>query len=145
MEQELLLYHGADRPFKTLKANQLTRSPSRSFLEVFWRKRGPIYLTPSLSFALFFGSKKWWGKNMISIKKGIVYFSSFNPEKDVYIHVVDISNIPKEKLVWINERELAVHLKEITPVRVETNKAGEISRYLEIVKDRKEFLLRRNE
>ncbi len=138
----MLLYHGSDRPFKTLKRRQLTNSPDKDKQEKEWKRRNAIYLSPSLAFALFFAVKPSSGMNMMSIRKKLVYFQKLDeldPQKDVYIHVVDISDIPPEKRKWANEYELEIQLKEIKPVRIETHKAGEIFEHFQIIKEKEEF------
>lgn len=142
----MMLFHGNDRPFKTLKRRQLTTSPDKDKGEKEWKRRNAIYLSYSFPFALFFAAKPSSGMNMMSIRKGIVYFEKldeFDPEKDVYIHVVDISDIPPEKRKWVNEYELEVQLDKIKPVRIETHKAGEIFEHFQVIKDKEEFERRR--
>ncbi len=142
----MLLYHGAARPFKTLRRNQLTKSPNTDRKEKEWKRRTAIYLTHSLAFALFFAAKPSSGMNMMSIRKGIVYFEKldeFDPKRDIYIHIIDISDIPPEKRKWVSEYELAVQLDEIKPVRIEIHKAGEVFEHFEVIRDKEEFERRR--
>jgi hypothetical protein len=142
----MLLYHGSNSPFKKLKRFQLTNSPDKNRKERTWKRRDAIYLSPSFAFSLFFAAKPLSGTNLMSIKNRIVYFEKLNefyPEKDIYMHIVDISDIPEDKRQWTNEYELEVLLDEITPIRIETHKAGEIFEHFEVIKDRKEFERRR--
>jgi hypothetical protein len=137
----MLLYHGG-KPLKILRRRQLAASPDKNKIERKWKRRNAIYLSSSFDFALFFAVKPLSGRNMMSIRKGIVYFEKLdelNPEKDVYIHVVDIADIPSEKRKWVNAYELEVQLDAVRPVRTETHKAGEIFEHFRVIKDRKEF------
>tara|TARA_Y100000310_G_scaffold320806_1_gene377622 strand:+ start:447 stop:914 length:468 start_codon:yes stop_codon:yes gene_type:complete len=141
-KKKILLYHGSNRPFKILKNDQLTNSPDKDRKERERKRRNVIYLSSSFAFALFFAAKPKLGKNMMSIKRGIVYFEKLdklNPEEDVYIQIIDIADIPKEKRRWANEYELEVQLDEIKPVRIEIHKAGEIFEHFEVIKDEEEF------
>lgn len=136
------LYHGSDSSFPTLKRRQLTRSPDSDGQEREWKRRDAIFLSPSFRFALFFAAKPSSGTNRMDIGRGIVYFEKLDeldPEKDVYIHIVDISDIPPTRRKWVNEYELEVQLDEIALVRIETHKAGEIFEHFRVVKDEEEF------
>lgn len=138
----MILYHGSERSFITLKRSQLTNSPDKDAKEKEWKRRDAIYLSPSLAFALFFAAKPSSGTNMMSAKKGIVYFEKIDeidPQKDIYIYVVNISDIPQEKRRWANNYELEVLLDEIKPIRIETHKAGEIFKHFKVIKDKEEF------
>ncbi len=141
-----MLFHGSKCSFPILKRRQLTTSPDKDRREIEYKRRDSIYLTHSLAFALFFAAKPSSGMNMMSIRKGIVYFEKldeFDPKRDIYIHIIDISDIPPEKRKWVSEYELAVQLDEIKPVRIEIHKAGEVFEHFEVIRDKEEFERRR--
>lgn len=132
------LYHGSHRPFTILKRRQKTSSPIGSRKE----RRDAIYLSPSLAFSLFFASKPSSGVNMMDIRRKIIYFekmSSWDPERDVYMHIVEISWIPKRKLKWNNIYELELRANSIKPIRIEVHKAKEVLEHFEVINDLEEF------
>ena len=132
-----MLLHGSDKTFKTLKSNRSISSQKK------WKgKDDIIYFSPSLAYALFFAVRPSSGMSRMDIRKGIVYFQRLDElasEKDVYIHIIDISDIPLEKRKWVNNYELEAQLDEIKPVRIETHKTAEIFEHFQVIKDEEEF------
>lgn len=124
-------YHGSEKRFDVLKRHQAWNpagTPAGEGLNA-------IYFTTDFSFALVIAAGPE-GINEVNRGEKTVHFENpdrFEPEEEVYIYIVDPSKIPDEKKIQVDERQVAVDLDEIMPVRVERHKAGEISRYYRVV------------
>jgi len=57
----------------------------------------------------------------------------FDPEKEVYVYVIDPSKIPDEKKILVDQFQVAVDLDEVVPDRVEIHKAGELLQCYSII------------
>jgi hypothetical protein len=126
-----MLYHGSEKRFDVLKRHQ-ARGPSGTPAG---ESLNTIYFTPDFAFA-FVTAAGPEGVNEVNHDEKTVRFENprkFNPEKEVYIYVVDPSMIPNEKKILIDPWQVAVDLDEIIPAKVETHKAGEISQYYIII------------
>ena len=127
--RQRMLYHGSNKRFDVLKRHQADGqpgTPAHESLDV-------IYFTPDISFALVMGVQLE-GVTEVDIAGKKVHFpDGFYPEKEVYIYVVDISHFPEEKIIRIDEDQVAVDLDEVTPDRVEIHKAGEVLNYYSII------------
>jgi hypothetical protein len=124
------VYHGSDKLFSKLrrhKASAVSGAPENEKLNM-------IYLTPDYDFALALAARPM-GYSKIDHTRRIVSYNldNFDPEREVYIYVIDISKIPEDKIIKIDELQVAVDLDEIVPVEVKIHKAGEVSRHYSIV------------
>lgn len=124
------MYHGSDKLFSKLrrhKASAVSGAPENEKLNM-------IYLTPDYDFALALAARPM-GYSKIDHTRRIVSYNldNFDPEREVYIYVIDISKIPEDKIIKIDELQVAVDLDEIVPVEVKIHKAGEVSRHYSIV------------
>ena len=123
------MYHGSGKRFSKLvrqQAHAVTESPENE-------KLNTIYLTPDYSFALAMAARPM-GFSGVDHKRRIVRYNldSFDPEKEVYVYVIDVSKIPEDKIIRIDELQVAVDIDEIVPVEVKRHKAGDVSRYYSI-------------
>ena len=124
-------YHGSKRLFPTLrkqKAYGPPGTPAEESLEA-------IYLTPDFAFALACAARPPGGTEINHVERTVRFDNPvrFDPEKEVYIYLVDPSKVPDDKKIWIDKWQVAVHLDEIEPDKVETHKSGEVSRYYNIL------------
>ncbi|MFH1423536.1 MAG: hypothetical protein ABIG29_01080 [Candidatus Nealsonbacteria bacterium] len=123
------MYHGSGKRFSKLirqKAHAVPEAPENEKLNM-------IYLTPDYSFALAMAARPM-GFSGVDHKRRIVHYNldNFEPEKEVYVYVIDISKIPEDKIIKIDELQVAVDIDEIVPVEVQKHKAGEVSQYYSI-------------
>lgn len=127
--KKVMMYHGSEKRLDKLIRQQANGAPGRPKKE----KLNMIYLSPEYGFALACAIKPK-GLSVIDHTKRIVRFNlnDFNPEKEIYIYTVDISVVPKNRIVYIDELQTALNLDEIKPVRVTIHKAGEVSKYYKI-------------
>lgn len=126
-----MLYHGSKCLFSRIKRSQAKRAPAEKPLE----NLNAVYLTPEFYFALALAVRTN-GKTRISHKDKTIWFEhpeEFDPDEEVFIYVVDLSHVPKESIVCVDERQIAVDLDEITPVKIEAHKAGEVLQYYKII------------
>jgi len=124
-------YHGSDKKFDVLKRHQAWGPPGTPAQE----SLNVIYLTPDFAFALSCGATPE-GINEVNHGEKTIRFENpekFDPEKEVYVYVIDPSRIPDEKKIPIDPWQVAVDLDEITPDKVETHKSSEISQYYSII------------
>ncbi len=124
--------HGSPKRFEVLKRRKAQAPPMRPSQE----SLNAIYLTPDIGFALAcaIGSKE----NRIEVNhfQKTIRFENpheVDPEKVIYIYFVDPSNIPDERKVWIDQWQIAINMDEIIPVKAESYKASEISKYYRIL------------
>ncbi|MFH1894642.1 MAG: hypothetical protein ABH813_01955 [Patescibacteria group bacterium] len=100
-------------------------------------RKNAIYMASDRITALGFAAMPD-GKNAIGQEddgRRTVHFENpdlFDPDKEVYVYLVDISKIPGDKIFPGDEGEIAADVDEITPVKIERHKAGEISQYYSI-------------
>lgn len=127
----LYLYHGSEKLLSKLTRQQAfapSGEPSEEGLNA-------IYLTPDFAFALVSGARPE-GITEVNHEKRTVRFENpdkFDLKRKVYVYFVNPFKIPKDKIIWIDERQVAIDLDEIEPDRVETHKAIEVFKYYEII------------
>lgn len=93
-----------------------------------------VYLTCDFGTALAFAARPE-GVSNINHEKRTIQFENphlFEPDREIYIYFVDLSQILEERIIWINKWQVAV-LDDIKPVKVERYKAGEVSKYYSII------------
>lgn len=124
------LYHGSKKKLSKLTRQQAYAppgEPSEEGLNV-------IYLTPDFAFALVSGARPQ-GITEVNHKERTIRFQNpekFDPEKEVYIYIVDSSKIPPDKQKQI-ENQVVVDLDEIVPDKVEVHKASEVYQYYKVI------------
>lgn len=124
-------YHGSKVLVSVLKRKQAWGPPGAPKEE----SLNMIYLAPDFAFALVSAARPE-GITEVNHKERTVHFENsdkFDPEKEVYIYMVDPSKIPDDKLCWIDRWQIGVDLDEIKPDKVETHKSGEVSQYYSII------------
>jgi len=124
-------YHGSEKKFDALKRHQAWAPLEASTQE----SLSAIYFTPDFAFALVVAAGPE-GINEVNYGEKTVLFENpekFDPEKEVYIYVVDSSKIPDDKKIIIDPWQVAVDLDEITPDKVEVHLAGEILNYYSVI------------
>ena len=85
-----------------------------------------VYLTVDFGTALAFAARPQ-GRGWIDFPKRTLrleYPDSFDPDAEVYIYFVDLSTMPEEKILRIDEWQVAV-FGDIEPVKIGRHKAGE--------------------
>lgn len=135
----MILYHGSSHKLEVLKPHQAEAGegvlvPEEELLEA-------IYLTPNREFALAMAARLEGVTNINDESKTIEFEHPefYDPEKEVYLYLVDSDSIPKENIREIDERQYAVEgLSEIKPESVEAIKIGEVEKYYELKQWRKE-------
>lgn len=135
----MILYHGSCRQLEVLKPHQAEAGEGVSAPEGELLKA--IYLTPNREFAVAMAARLEGITNINDESKTIEFEHPelYDPEKEVYLYIVDSDSIPKENIREIDERQYAVvDIPEIRPESVETIKAGEVEKYYEIKQWRKE-------
>ena len=126
-----MLYHGSRGLFPALKRNQAWGPPGTPKEE----SLNVIYLTPDFAFALICAAGPE-GITTVNHDERTAHFENsdkFEPDKEVYVYMIDPSKIPDNKKVCIDKWQIAVDIDEITPDKVERHKAGEISQYYSII------------
>ena len=133
----MYLYHGSRFLQKKLKRQQAYAPAGRPSEEGL----NAIYLTQDFAFALVSGARPE-GITEVNHDDRTVHFENqdkFDSNMDVYIYVVDSSQIPEDKKIQvvingkIDNTQIAVDLDEIEPLRVERHKAGEVFQYYKVI------------
>ena len=130
MTNNMYLYHGSAKKFSKLKRQQAFSPAGRPPEE----GRNAIYLTPDFAFALISGARPE-GITEVNHNARTVRFENpekFDQRRKVYIYFINPFKIPKDKIIWIDERQVAVDLDEIEPDRVEIHYAIEVVKYYKI-------------
>jgi len=125
-----MLYHGSRVSVPKLERRQPVTRDGQPKKGSFFA----VYATPDFGTALAIGGRPD-GLTVTDEEKRTLKFEDpnlFNPDMEVYIYFIDISEIPEEKIVRINEFQVAV-LDEVVPAKVEKHKAGEVLNYYSII------------
>jgi hypothetical protein len=129
-----ILFHGSPYKIESLKRNQATAGEGVAVPE--GELRNAIYLTPDYGFALAMAvSATIEGLADIDDEKRIIKFEDpklFNPETDIFIYKINTDGIAEKLIERVDERQVALHVDEITPVAVETIKAKELLKYYQV-------------
>ena len=129
-QENMHLYHGSKKRLSKLTRQQAWGPPGTPKEE----SLDMIYLTPDFAFALVSGARPE-GITEVNHKERTVHFENpekFDPEKEVYIYIVDSSKIPSDKQKQI-ENQVVVDLDEIVPDKVEVHKASEVYQYYKVI------------
>lgn len=124
------LYHGSKQSFKKLIKQKAIAPPGRPPEEAL----EAIYLTPDFLFALACAARPP-GTSNIDLVRRIIAFQNpdqFKPDETIYIYFVDPEVIPDEKKVHIDPWQIAVTEDEITPVKIETYKSGDLLKHYKV-------------
>ena len=125
-------YHGSRRLFSRIEKRHPVTPDGNPKDEGF----EAVYLTWDFGTALAFAAQPP-GIGWIDCAKRTVrweYPDSFDPEDEVYVYFVDLSQVPEEKVVRIDEWQVAV-FDEIEPVKMEKHKAGEVLKFYTMLRD----------
>ena len=127
------LYHGSKQSLTKLEKRKAIAPPGRPPEEAL----EAIYLTPDFLFALACAARPP-GTSNIDLVRRIISFQypdQFNPDETIYIYFVDPEVIPEEKKVHIDPWQIAVTKDEITPVKIETYKSGDLLKHYKVVEE----------
>lgn len=127
------LYHGSKQSLTKLEKRKAIAPPGRPPEEAL----EAIYLTPDFLFALACAARPP-GTSNIDLVRRIISFQypdQFNPDETIYIYFVDPEVIPEEKKVHIDPWQIAVTEDEITPVKIETYKSGDLLKHYKVVEE----------
>ncbi len=132
-KQTRYLYHGSKQSLTKLEKRKAIAPPGRPPEEAL----EAIYLTPDFLFALACAARPP-GTSNIDLVRRIISFQypdQFNPDETIYIYFVDPEVIPEEKKVHIDPWQIAVSEDEITPVKIETYKSGDLLKHYKVVEE----------
>ncbi|EKE18481.1 MAG: hypothetical protein ACD_9C00322G0003 [uncultured bacterium] len=126
------LYHGSKNKLDTVERRQAGNPknldvPEKELLNA-------IYLTPNYGFALACAARPN-GLTRMDSKNMTIEFGSpelFDPEEDVYVYEFDIENIPKEKVIYVDDLQYAVDADELRVSNKFSHKAKDVQEYYEI-------------
>jgi len=127
------LYHGSRNKLSSIKKNKAGRAdnievPKNELLDA-------IYLTPDYGFALACAARPE-GVTEIDGKSKTIRFENpdlFDPEQQVFVYEVDIGNVPKEKIIEVDDHQVAiVGIDELKVSEKFSNKAKEVQKYYEL-------------
>ncbi len=133
----MLLYHGSSHQLKALQPQQAEAGegivvPEDELLHA-------IYLTPDRGSAIAMAVRP---DGVTDIRDRSITFEHpelFDPEKTVYLYIVETDAIPKGHLRKIDDWQYAVEgLDELAFASMEEHKAGEIEQYYELTNWKRE-------
>ena len=123
----MILYHGSPHNFRVIKRNQASAEQSLNVPEA--ELQNKIYVTPDFKFALAMGVGV---EGVTHVDGDTISFQNahkFDPEAHIYVYEIESSDIPEEKLEYIDDHQYAIDLNELEPHKVTEHKAGEILTY----------------
>jgi hypothetical protein len=127
------LYHASTQELSSLKPQQATRGSVD--VPVSELQNG-VYLTPHYDFALAMGSRPENSSTQLDeITRKITFEKPelFDPNKEVFIYVVETDSLPKENIEYIDENQYIIKgLAEVIPNEVQKVKAEEVLKYYEL-------------
>ncbi len=127
------LYHASTQELASLKPQQATKG-SVDVPET--ELQNGVYLTPHYDFALAMGSRpENSGTRLDEVERKITFEKPelFDPNKEVFIYVVETDLLPKENVEYIDENQYIIKgLAEVIPNEVQKVKAEEILKYYEL-------------
>lgn len=127
------LYHGSKENFTSIKPHKAGKAdhievPKDELLDA-------IYLTGDFSYALM-NAIKPMGVTRVDNENKIIIFENpnlFDPEKEVFMYEVDISHIPKENIVKVDDYQYAIiNTEEIAILKKTSYKSSEILKYYKL-------------
>jgi hypothetical protein len=124
-------YHGSKVLVPVLERRKAWAPPGTLKAE----RLSAIYFTPDFPFALL-SAVRCQGITLVDHDNRVAYFENldkFDPQKEVYVYLIDPSRIPDDRKIWIGERQIAVLMDRIEPDEVRRYKAGEILQYYRLV------------
>lgn len=131
------LYHGSKNPnLEVIKRHQAQAGeginvPSDELLDA-------IYLTPDYGYALAMAARPGGVTYIDNDSKTITFENpeAFDPNEEIYVYEVDIDD---EKTREIDPLQTVIESNhEVTPIKVNAHRAGEIENYYRILKEAKE-------
>lgn len=127
------LYHASTHKLSSLKPQQATKG-SVDVPEA--ELQNGIYLTPQYDFALAMGSRpENSGTQLDEVTRKITFEKPelFDPNKEVFIYVVETDLLPIENVKYIDENQYIIKgLPEVIPNEVQKVKAEEVLKYYEL-------------
>lgn len=126
------LYHGTKNKLTVIKKNQAGKAdnievPENELLDA-------IYLTPDYGFALACAARPEGVTNIDDENRTIVFENPnlFEPEKEVFVYEVDTEDIPKEKIIKVDDHQYAVSVDELNVTNEFKHKAKDVEEYYEL-------------
>jgi hypothetical protein len=138
--ERIIYYHGSKKEIKELERKVPLNADPKKPLECL----NAIYLTNEWPFAFFMGVRLQKSRSSVAYLKNItkkrkpIYFedlNEFDPEKKVFIYHIDISKIPDDKIIRVDEIQIALMIDTIKLEKAEEVEAGEIFKYFYIDKN----------
>lgn len=126
------LYHASQLKFDVIKRNQVNVPDDLSVPES--ELQNKIYMTPHLGFALAMAAGP---TGVTKTENGTVSFENeaeFDPEKIIYVYVVDSDSISNELIEKIDDNQYAIDMDELVPILVQESQAKEVLNYYTLVK-----------
>ena len=132
LKNDMKLYHGSKNNFTSIKRSQAGKAdnievPENELLDA-------IYLTPDYGFALACATRPE-GVTEIDDNNKVITFENpelFDPEEEVFVYELDIENIPKEKIIEVDDHQYAVDIDELKVLNKFLHKAKEVQKYYEL-------------
>lgn len=127
------LYHGSKNNFASIRKSQAGKAdnievPENELLNA-------IYLTPDYGFALACAARPNGVTNIDGETKSITFENPelFDAEMDVFVYEVDVENIPKDKIIKVDDGQYAiVDTDELKVLNTFPHKAKEVQNYYEL-------------
>lgn len=133
MTDEKVYYHGSRMYLKKIERQWATHTPGSKPEEAL----DCIYVTKYWDLALFFAARPNGGTT-VNYKEKTVKFQhpeNFNGEKDAYIYSIDISAVPPDKIIPIDDLQIALDIDAIDPIKIEKYNARKIWNYFTLLKN----------
>ena len=127
------LYHGSKNNFSSIRKSQAGKADSIEVPEN--ELLNGIYLTPDYGFALACAARPNGVTNIDGETKSITFENPelFDSEMEVFVHEVDVENIPKDKIIKVDDRQFAiVDIDELKVLNTFPHKAKDVQNYYEL-------------